>query len=209
RAARTCRGKAGQFPPDDYWRPIPTSGVRIPRFVRSRTLTPPHPPGHGVCRFYHGQSRLNITHRGPRRPRHPGDGSLARPLGPVLGTALAAILHTSGVKGAADDLVTDTRKILDAAAMDEHHRVLLQVVALAGDVRRHLDAVDQAYTRDLPKGGVGLLGRHGPHLEADAPLLGVLLQRRRLLVLGQRAPSLTDQLVDRRHSPHLLPSGSR
>src|SRR6478609_7653250 len=57
----------------------------------------------------------------------------------VLRARLLAVAHAGGVERAADDLVADARQILDAAAADEHHRVLLQVVPLPGDVGRDLD----------------------------------------------------------------------
>jgi len=46
-------------------------------------------------------------------------------------------------------VVAHARKVLDAAAADQHHRVLLQVVAFAANVTRDFEAVGQAYARDL------------------------------------------------------------
>jgi hypothetical protein len=43
-----------------------------------------------------------------------------------------AARHADGVERATDDVVANAREILDAAAADEHERVLLQVVADAG-----------------------------------------------------------------------------
>ena len=44
-------------------------------------------------------------------------------------------IHDAGsVEGTADDLVADARQVSDPAAAHEHDRVLLQVVADAGDV---------------------------------------------------------------------------
>src|SRR6266446_4994759 len=60
--------------------------------------------------------------------------SLLRPLGAVFGPALAAVLDALGVERTADDVIAHAGQILDAAAADEHDRVLLQIVALAGDV---------------------------------------------------------------------------
>src|SRR5271156_5587097 len=53
--------------------------------------------------------------------------SLFRSLGAVERTALLAVLDALGVEHAADDVVAHARKILDAAAADEHHRMLLKV----------------------------------------------------------------------------------
>ena len=53
------------------------------------------------------------------------------------------------IECAADDVVAHARQVLHAAAADQHDGVLLQRVALARDVRRHLDVVRQAHARDL------------------------------------------------------------
>src|ERR1700684_4404143 len=59
---------------------------------------------------------------------------LFRALGAVFGTGLATILHPLGVEDAAQDVVANARKVADAAAADQHHAMLLEVVALAGNV---------------------------------------------------------------------------
>src|SRR5512135_1879276 len=68
---------------------------------------------------------------------------LARALRAVLGAALLAALHANGVEGPADDVVADAGEVLDAAAADQHHRVLLEVVTHARDVARDLEPVGQ------------------------------------------------------------------
>src|SRR5262249_50689947 len=65
------------------------------------------------------------------------------------------------VEGAAHDVVAHAREVLDAAAADEDHGVLLQVVPLAGDVARHLHAVGEPDAADLAERRVGLLRRGG------------------------------------------------
>src|SRR3546814_1185456 len=75
--------------------------------------------------------------------------SLLRPLGAVLGTTLATILHALGVERAADDVIADARQVLHTTAADHHHRVLLQVMALAGNVAADLEAVGQEHGRHL------------------------------------------------------------
>src|ERR671929_168824 len=60
---------------------------------------------------------------------------LLRPLGAVLGAALAPVVDPGRVERAPHDVVPDARQILDAAAPDEDDRVLLQVVPLTRDVR--------------------------------------------------------------------------
>src|SRR3974377_2114329 len=67
-----------------------------------------------------------------------------RALRAVLGATLLALTDAGAVERAAHGVIAHTRQVLDAAATDEHHRVLLQVVALAADVARDFVAVGEA-----------------------------------------------------------------
>src|SRR5688500_7658113 len=84
---------------------------------------------------------------------------LLGPLGAVLRPRLATVAHARRVQRAADDVVAHARQILHTAAPDEHDRVLLEVVPLARDVRRHFVPVGQTHTGHLPKRRVRLLRR--------------------------------------------------
>src|SRR5918911_4856216 len=75
----------------------------------------------------------------------------------VAAARLLAVLDALRVEGPADDLVPDARQVLHTTAADEHDRVLLQVVADPGDVRRDLDAAGQTDTGDLAERRVRLL----------------------------------------------------
>src|SRR5574337_1679347 len=75
--------------------------------------------------------------------------STFRPLGAVLGTRLAALGDAGAIQRTAHGVVTHARQVLDAAAADQHHRVLLQIVAFAADVRDDLVAVGQAHLGHL------------------------------------------------------------
>src|SRR5438034_11557539 len=94
------------------------------------------------------------------------------PLGTVLGAALLAIPRAGRVQGDADDVVPNAREVLHATPADEHHRVLLQVVPDAGNVRGDLDLAGQPHARDLSQRGVGLLRSGGVDAHADAAPLG-------------------------------------
>src|ERR1700751_1732229 len=59
---------------------------------------------------------------------------LLRPLGAVLGAALLALSDAGTVERAAPGVITHAGEVLAATAADQHHRVLLQVVAFAADV---------------------------------------------------------------------------
>src|SRR4029079_15620364 len=131
----------------------------------------------------------------------------------VLAATLLAVAHAGGVEGAADDVVLDRREVLHAAAADQDHRVLLEVVADTGDVGRDLHLVGQPHARDLAQRRVRLLGRHRPDLQAHAALLRgardrhlaasqavpVLAHGRRLDLLDLVLPAVADELADRRH----------
>ena len=128
------------------------------------------------CNRRPSRTRLAGRSRAPRASA----GSSLRSLGSVLRAALPAILHADRVERAADDVVANARQVLHAAAADEHHRVLLQVVADARDVGRDLDAVGEPDARDLAERRVRLLRRRGVDARAHAALLRRALQRRRL-----------------------------
>src|SRR4029079_10788359 len=89
----------------------------------------------------------------------------------VLGASLLAVAHAGGVERAADHLVAHARQVLDAAAADEHDRVLLQVVALARDVGGDLHGARDAHARHLAQRRVRLLRRRRVHARAHAAAL--------------------------------------
>src|SRR5580658_9334601 len=108
-------------------------------------------------------------------------GSL-RPLGAVFGPALSAVLDALRIEHAAQDVVAHAGQILDAAAADHHHRMLLQVMALARDIADDLETVGQPDLRHLAQRRVRFLWRRRIDAGADAALLRALLQSRHLLL---------------------------
>src|SRR6266404_3694871 len=136
--------------------------------------------------------------------------SLLRTLGAIERATLLAVLDALGVQHAADDVITHAGKVLDAAAADQDHAVLLKVMAFAGNVGQRFEAVGQAHLGDLAQRGVRLLRRRGVDAGADGALLRALLQGRNLVALGLDAARLANELVDCRHSHFLLsPAASR
>ena len=95
---------------------------------------------------------------------------LAR-LDSVAGAGLLAIGDAGRIQGAPDNLVTNTRQVLDSAASDEDDGVFLQVVPLTGDVRSDFHAVGEAHTGDLPQSRVRLLRSNGGNTSTDATTL--------------------------------------
>src|ERR1700730_3991146 len=121
------------------------------------------------------------------------------PLGAVLATALLAVAGAGGVQRSADDVVADAGDLLDAAAADQHHRVLLEIVPDPGDVGGHLDLAGQPDAGHLAEGRVGLLGGGRVDAHADATALGRPLEGRRLGLLDDARPAFADQLLDGGH----------
>ena len=97
-------------------------------------------------------------------------------------------------------MVTDAGKVFHTAAADDYHGVLLQVVAFAGDVGRHFDAVGQAHAGDLTQGRVRLFRGGGVNAGAYAATLRAGLQRRGLLAFHHGFPLNADELIDRGHA---------
>src|SRR5450755_3993512 len=131
--------------------------------------------------------------------RHLVCSRLLRTLRAVLGTALLTVLDALGIEDAAENVVTHAGQILDAAAADHDHRVLLKVMAFTRNVADDLETVGQAHLGDLTKRRVRLLRGRGVDARANAALLRRLLQRRHLLARLLYDARTCDQLVDRRH----------
>ena len=112
---------------------------------------------------------------------------------------MLAVLDPGGVEGAADDLVANARQVADPTTADQHDRVLLEVVALTGDVGRDLDAVGETHAANLAKRRVRLLRSDRVNAGADPPSLGGAGQGSRLRFLQFWLPAFADKLLDRRH----------
>src|SRR3569833_2821595 len=107
--------------------------------------------------------------------------SLLRTLGAIERTALLAVLDALRVEHAADDVITNARKVLDAAAADQDHAVLLKIMALARNIGQRFEAVGQTHLCDFAKRRVRLLRRGRIDAGADRALLRRALERRHLV----------------------------
>ncbi len=117
----------------------------------------------------------------------------------VLRTAPRAIRNARRVERAAYDVVPNTRKILDTATAHEHDRVLLEIMAHAGNVGVDLAAVGEPYTCHLAKRRVRLLRRLREDPQTNAPPLGSILEVRRLGTRLLRRSPAPNELLDRGH----------
>src|SRR5258706_1580172 len=108
-----------------------------------------------------------------------------------------------GVERSAHDVVAHAGEIFDAAAANEHDRVLLEVVALAGDVAGHFHAVREPDATHLAKRRVGLLRGRRVDAHANPPLLRAGLEGRGRRLESGGLAALANQLVDGRHESML------
>src|SRR5690606_15744018 len=92
--------------------------------------------------------------------------------------ALPAVADAGAVQGAADGVIAHTRQVLDAAAADQDHRVLLEVVSFTADIAGDFEPVGQPHTSHLPHRRVRLLRGGGIDARAHAAFLGASLQGR-------------------------------
>ena len=122
----------------------------------------------------------------------------------VFGTALLTTGYAYGIECAADNVVTDTWKILNTAASDQNNGVFLQVMAFTRNVSRNFDSVGQAYTGYFTESRVRLLRGSGVNSCADTTFLWRLFQSRGLRFGCQSLASFTNQLIDCRQNGHLL-----
>jgi len=135
----------------------------------------------------------------PPTPVPTANGKLLRSLRPVPRPSTMPIRDSRGIERAADDVVTNTGKVLHAAPAHQHDRVLLQVVPFAGDVGVDFAAIGQAHASYLAQRRIRLLGCRGKDAQTHTAPLGGAHQvggfGSRLLALT----SPTNELLDRRH----------
>src|SRR4029077_18651858 len=151
-----------------------------------------------ISLLYFGSGRMVRTGAWARRDidSYP---LLLRALGAVLGATLLALADAGTVERAAHRVIAHTREVLDAAAADQHHRVLLQVVAFAADVTGDFVAVGEPDAADLAQRRIGLLRRRGVDTRADTALLRGRTQRRHLGFFRSGPAWLPDELTCGRH----------
>jgi hypothetical protein len=93
------------------------------------------------------------------------------PLGAVFGTPLSPAIHTQCIQRSTNDMITDTRQILDTPAPDQHHRVLLKVMPDSRDIGRHFNARGQTDPGHFAQRRVGFFRCRGIDTGANASFL--------------------------------------
>jgi hypothetical protein len=108
----------------------------------------------------------------------------------LTGEALTA-LNADGIQGAPDDVVTNAGEVLHAATPHEHDRVLLEVVADAGNIGGHFKAAREADAGHLAQRRIGLLGCGRVNANTDAAPLRTGYQRRGCRLLSDLLPAFS------------------
>src|SRR5262249_12120182 len=126
-----------------------------------------------------------------------------RTLRSIFRAPLLAVFHARGIERSANYVITNSWEVLHAATAHEHDRVLLQVVADAGDIRGDFDGIRKANAGDFAERGVRFLRRLRVDADADSALFRAAHQRGRLRLGDDALASHTYQLRKCRHS---LPS---
>ena len=114
--------------------------------------------------------------------------------------ALLAPSDTKGIERSTNHVVADTGEVPDSPTTHKDNIVLLQVMPDTRNVSCDLLAIGKTNSRHLAKGGIRLLGSHRFHLETDSPLLGAVIQHRRLTLALGLLTALANKLVNGRHS---------
>lgn len=95
-------------------------------------------------------------------------GGLLGLLGTIFTPTRRPARNTAQIQSSSNQMIPHTRTILRPAAPHQHHAVLLDVVPLAGDVRRDDGPRRELDTRRLALSGIGLLGPHDADTETHA-----------------------------------------
>ena len=96
-------------------------------------------------------------------------------------------------------MVSDTGQIFDPTSSDQHYRVLLKVVTLAGYIGSHFVPVSQTNPCYLAQRRIGLLRGRRVDPSANTSLLRVATQGRGFVLFMEFATSLANELIDSRH----------
>ena len=117
----------------------------------------------------------------------------------IRASRLLAFCNACRIESATNDVITNTRQILNPAATNKNNRVLLQVVADTGNVNRAFLTVDESYSCNLSECRVRLFRGSRGNGQADASLLRTLVHDRSHRLLYLFFSALSDKLIDSWH----------
>ena len=96
--------------------------------------------------------------------------------GSVLAPTAFPVFNARSIQPAPYYMILDTRQVLNSATAQCNHRVLLQIVSHAGNIRRYFHAVGQPHAGKFTQGGIRFLGSHRSDLYRYSAL-----ERRRVI----------------------------
>jgi hypothetical protein len=112
---------------------------------------------------------------------------------------LLTVSNAHGIQSAPNHVIANAWEVLNTATSDQDDRVLLQIVANAGNVGSHLNAIGQTDAGYFSQRRVWFLGSLRIHASTDTPLLrGTVESRTRGFVFDLLA-TLANKLVNCRH----------
>ena len=107
--------------------------------------------------------------------------NLFRSFRPIMAATLLSVGNSLGIENTSNDMVSDTRQIFYTTTTNHNHRVLLQVVSLASDVRDHFLTIGEANLCYFSKRWVWLLWCGCIHLRTYYPSLRSMKSRKSFL----------------------------
>ena len=123
-----------------------------------------------------------------------------RHLRAILGSALVPAFNSQRIQSSPNNVISHTGQILHPSAPDEHHAVLLQIVPLARNIRRHFLTGRQSYPRDFPQRRIWFLGCLCSYDQTHPSLLRTRKQCGRFGFLPRLSAPFSHELIYRRHS---------
>lgn len=126
-------------------------------------------------------------------------GLRLRPLRTILRASALASINTKSILRTTNDVIADTRKILNTSTADKDDRVLLQIVSDTGDVSCNFNSVAQANTSNFAKSRIRLLRSDSHNTSANAAFLRARLKRGSFSLVCNRLSTFSNQLINCRH----------
>jgi len=92
--------------------------------------------------------------------------------------SLLATIHSLRIEDTANDMVSNTWKILHTTTADKHNRVLLKIVSFSWNIGCYFHSIGKTHLGDLTKSGVWLLWSRRGNFRTNTTLLRTSLTHR-------------------------------
>ena len=117
----------------------------------------------------------------------------------VSAAGLLSSIDAEGIAAATNYLISNSRQVTNTTATDEHNRVLLKIVTLAGNIYGDFFAIRQSHASNFPQCRVRLFRRHRADLQANPLLLWTFVQYRRFAESTFFLAVFSNQLINCGH----------